>query len=212
MKVCPRCRATLETPLACSACGALISAPDGAKLDPFNVFGLQIAYAIDRAMLEKKLLRFTRMVHPDFFATADKEQRAHAEQASAALNAAHETLANDGSRAEWIVRHLGGPDEQSERAMPQAFLLEVLDWNEALDAARAALPGSAERAAVERLTADLEQRRTELFQSVSRRLATLPAQNSPVLTEVRKELNAARYVDKALSDIAALRLTQSLSR
>ena len=212
MNACPRCKATLETPLACSACGVLISGASGATLDPFSVFGLPLAYPIDRALLEKRLLRFTRLVHPDFFATADAEQRALAELASANLNAAHDTLADDWSRADWIVKHFGGPDEQSERSMPQAFLMEVLDWNETLDAARAAQTGSAERAAVERLTTELNQRRTELFQSIARLLTTLPAPKSPVLAEIRKQLNAARYVDKTLEEIATLRVQQSLSR
>ncbi|HTF90424.1 MAG TPA: iron-sulfur cluster co-chaperone HscB C-terminal domain-containing protein [Planctomycetota bacterium] len=210
--VCPRCKATLETPLACSACGALISGAVGADQDPFAIFGMEIAYAVDRATLEKRLLRFTRLVHPDFFATADKDERAKAEAASAALNAAHEILAHDWSRADWIVRHQGGPDEQSERAMPQAFLMEVLDWNETLESARAAPPGSIERAAVEQLAGELDRRRAGLLQSIAKKLASLPPAKSPLLAEIRKELNAARYVDKTLDEIALLRVTQSLSR
>ena len=211
MKACPRCQATLETPLACSACGVLISPPSDTQFDPFSIFGLELAYPLEPALLEKRLLRFTRLVHPDFFATADSAQRAQAERSSATLNAAHETLADDWARADWIVRHLGGPDEQRERSMPQAFLLEVLDWNETLDAARAAPSGLAERAAVERLTIELEQRRAELFSSIARQLGPLPARASPALLALRKDLNAARYVEKTQAEIADLRLTQSLS-
>jgi molecular chaperone HscB len=180
--------------------------------NPFEVFGLPLAYTLDTAELKRRLLRFTRLVHPDFFATAGEEQRVRAEQASANLNAAHELLASDASRADWIVRRFGGPDESAERSMPKEFLMEVLEWNETLDAGRAAPPGSAERAAVLRLADELEERRAQLFQSIARRLGDLPALDGPTLREVRKELNAARYVEKTRGEIAALRVTQSLSR
>ncbi len=179
---------------------------------PFEVFGLETAYALDKEALRRRLLRFSRLVHPDFFATQGDEARRLAEQLSAALNRAHEILANDASRADWIVRHLGGPDESSERAMPQAFLMEVLEWNEALEAARAAPVGSPERATIERLAGELESRRRALFEGIARQLAPLPAEKSAPLAALRKELNAARYLDKTLAEIAALRVTQALSQ
>lgn len=212
MKLCPRCQATLETPLACSACGVLIPGASIKDHDPFEIFGLEVAYPIDAANLKRLLLRFTRIVHPDFFANAPAEQRVLAESASATLNSAHELLADDAARADWLVRHLRGPDELTERSMPQAFLMEVLDWNEALEAAREARAGSPERAAIERLSAELGLRRRELFESIARGLEPLPPAGSAKLVALRKELNAARYLDKTLAEIGALRVTQALSQ
>ena len=212
MKDCPRCHATLETPLACSACGALVSGDAGDASDPFAVFGLGVSYAIDAGELKRRLLRFTRLVHPDFFATSGDEERRRAETASAALNSAHELLAGDAARADWIVRHLGGPDEQIERAMPREFLMEVLEWNETLEAARAAKAGTAERDSLERLRRELAARRVELFEGIARGLDPLPAQSSAKLVELRKQLNAARYIDRTLDEIGALRVAQSLSK
>ena len=180
--------------------------------DPFAIFGLEPGFALDKEMLRRRLLRFSRLVHPDFFATAGVEQRSLAESASAALNAAHELLADDAARADWLVRRLGGPDEQSERSMPQEFLLEVLDWNETLESARSAPAGSAERTAIRQLCAQLEERRRELFETIARELDPLPAIGSPKLALLRKQLNAARYLDKTIAEIGALRVSQTLSQ
>ena len=212
MENCPRCQATLETPLACSACGALVLVDGDRESGPFELFGLSPAWNVDPAELKRRLLRFSRLVHPDFFATSSAEERAAAERASAALNAAHEILASDFGRADFLVRNLGGPDEQKERAMPQAFLMEVLEWNETLEAARAAAPGSKERAAAAALREELVARRSELFRVLAKRLDPLPARGSAELGLARKELNAARYLDKTLAEIDALRVAQSLSR
>jgi DnaJ-domain-containing protein 1 len=211
VKVCPRCQATLETPLACSACGALGTLVPARERDPFLVLGIARAYAVDPAELKRRLLSFSRLVHPDFFATEGEEARGAAEAASAALNAAHEILSSDFLRADWLVRSQGGPDESHVREMPQAFLLEVLEWNETLEAARQAAPGSPERAAAVSLRGELLERRKQLFATLARRMTPLPQPGSPELLAARKDLNAARYLDKTLSELDALRVAQSLS-
>ena len=206
MPACAACGATLETPLVCSACGVL-SSPETTP-SPFEVFGLEPTYAIDVGALDKRLLALTRRMHPDFFA-ADPTQRELAERNTAELNAAHGVLADDFRRADWLVRHLGGPDENTERAMPQAFLMEVLEWNEALEAAREAEPGSAERD-LSGLERELSSRRAEVFEALATALTPLPpaasAGGSERLAAIQKQLNAARYVDRALSEIHALAL------
>ncbi len=212
MNVCPSCQAKLETPLACSACGTLVPEATGGAQNPFAIFGLEQGFALDKQALRRRLLRFSRLVHPDFFATAPAAQRALAESASAVLNAAHELLADDAPRADWLVRELGGPNEHSERSMPQEFLMEVLDWNETLESARSAPAGSAERTAIRLLGAQLEERRRELFEVIASELDPLPQKGSPKLALLRKQLNAARYLDKTIAEIGALRVSQTLSQ
>lgn len=180
--------------------------------NPFALFGLEPAFELEAAALKKRLLRFSRLVHPDFFASAGGLELARAEAASAALNGAYEILADDAARADWLVRHFGGPDEQAERAMPKAFLMEVLDWNETLEAARASSPHTPERIAVQQLAADLKKRRQDLFASIARRLGVAGAPERAQLALARQELNAARYLDKTLAEIAGLAVAQSLSK
>ncbi|MBM3975734.1 MAG: Fe-S protein assembly co-chaperone HscB [Planctomycetes bacterium] len=210
MPDCARCSAALTSALVCEACGALV--PGAAAGDPFAVFGLTTAYTIDARALRKRLLKLSRLLHPDFHGTAEAAQRELAAHHSAELNSAHEVLADDCRRADWLVRHLGGPSEQTERAMPQAFLMEVLEWNEALEAARGSAPGSAPRAALGALAADLEAQRRALLQSLNRLLEPLPATGAPALADARRALNALRYIDRAAGEIAELVLGATAPR
>ncbi|MBK7876788.1 MAG: hypothetical protein IPJ77_13770 [Planctomycetes bacterium] len=200
---CPHCQAELETPLACAGCGDALAVP--AEASPFEILALPLGYSIDRAELKKRLSRFGRLVHPDFFATRSPEALERAEFASARLNAAHATLADDAARAEWLVRYLGGPDAESERELPRAFLIEVLEWNEELEqlAAGANAPGAAAR--LDALASNLAARRAENLAAIQRLLVPLPARGSPALSRVRQELNALRYLDRALDELEALR-------
>jgi molecular chaperone HscB len=174
------------------------------------VFGLVPTWSVDREALRVQLLALTRRVHPDYF-VSDDEQRALAERNTAELNAAYDVLDDDFRRADWLVRAQGGPDEKAERQMPQAFLMEVLEWNEALDEAKSAAPGSPARD-LSALESTLRQQRDETFTSLAQLFDLLPGSGSPALTDARRLLNAARYLDRTLAEIASLRLEQASSR
>jgi len=210
MHTCPSCGAGLETPLGCVACGVLVS-PASAP-SPFEALGLEPAFALDAVDLKRRLLRFSRLSHPDFFATASPETRELAERGSAILNDAYAILSDDFRRADWLVTHLGGPSESDEREMPKAFLMEVLEWNETLEQARNS-DAPASLLALDELHEALVRRRAELMRAVGRGLAPLPSEGASAgaetLTGLRRSLNAVRYVDRALREIRALRLARA---
>lgn len=203
---CDACGAALELPLACAACGA-VQEP-ARELGPFEVFGLTPAWAVDRGELRKRLLAASRRVHPDYFGT-DPDARRRAEAATALLNGAYAVLEDDYRRADWLQRSLGGPDENAERQMPQEFLMEVLEWNEALEEARDAPAGSPARAALDRLRPALVERRAQTVASLGELLDPLPERGAPALVGVRQGLNAIRYLNRTLGELEALRLEQA---
>ena len=130
---CPSCSAGFKTPLACGDCGILMRAVDDRT--PFELLGLDVTMEVDAADLRKRLRRFTKLVHPDYFATSSPEQRELAEGHNARLNEAYRIVKDDARRADWIVRHLGGPTEKDLGAMPQEFLMEVMELREEADEA-----------------------------------------------------------------------------
>jgi molecular chaperone HscB len=216
MVTCTSCGAALASALVCEACGALQSAAGApsSTIDPWEALGLPRAYALDAGALKKRLLALQRRMHPDFFGGAEPAERELAERNTAELNAAHRVLADDALRADALVRALGGPDDQVERKMPQAFLMEVLEWNETLDAAREAPlddAGAAIRARLDELERELRAERAAALARVADALDPVPAAGAPALLAVRRELNAVRYLDRTLSTLAELRLDAARS-
>jgi molecular chaperone HscB len=192
----PHCGAPLETPLACGACGRLIEVP-AAEQGPFAWLGLEPGHELDTAALRKRLLGLTRLVHPDFFGQADAATRQQAEDASAALNGAWQVLSDEVRRADWLIASLGGPSESDEREMPQAFLMEVLEWNEALEEAREAPPDAPLPGALEALAGTWRSERARALDEVAGALTPLPERGAEALTRARRKLNAVRYLDRA---------------
>ena len=204
LEACPSCGARPGSPLLCESCGELLE-PRG-QPTPFAVLGLEAAYVLDAAAARKRLLALSRALHPDFHATASARTRRLAQDNTAALNAAFQLLSDDALRADWLVRALDGPREDEERAMPAAFLDAVLEWNEAIEDARASAPGSPVRAALESLAEELRGARAAGMKRVASLLTPLPQPGSSALRSVRQELNALRYLDRTLREIGELSL------
>jgi len=203
---CTSCASVLENPLACIQCGALQDPASDPK--PFQCFGLDPTFEVEPRALKKRLLKLQRLMHPDYFGKADGACKETAERSTALVNASWKILVDDVKRADHLVRSLGGPSEKDDRQMPQAFLIEVLEWNETLEEARGAAPDSSERTRLGELQRELASQRTECLDTIRGLLIPLPPEESESLTEVRHQLNAVRYIDRALSQIAELELAR----
>jgi len=198
--VCASCGAAGGSAVVCLECGALGRVDED---DPFRAFGLDRAYDVDAGVVRKQLLKLQRATHPDFFATQGDDAREAAERATSSINAAKEILGDEQRRADWLVVALGGPSRDDDREMPQEFLMEVLEWNEVLEEARES-PG-ADAAGLERLATDLAGAKDEALAAIRAALVPLPEHGAAPLAGVRRQLNALRYVDRALGEVHALR-------
>ena len=165
---------------------------------------------IDRGALRKRLLRLQRLLHPDFHGQAGEMQQELAEHNTAELNAAYEVLHDEAKRASFLIRHLGGPTESGERQMPQAFLMEVMEWNETLEALQATSTGSnAQQAGAQaaELYADLSVERVRVLDELLDALDdALQPGAKPDLVSLRRQSNAIRYIDRALAEASQIRL------
>jgi molecular chaperone HscB len=177
--------------------------PTGAGVDPFAIFGLAPTFELDRKALRKRLLELQREAHPDFVANQGSDARAAAEDSATRVNAAFELLDDRRLLADHLVKRLGGPSQDDDRRMPQEFLLEVLEWNEALDDARAA-GARADRGALGELQLRLAAAREDALTALTRELVPLPEHASARLQSARQALNALRYVDRALEEVDRL--------
>ena len=207
MSACPKCGATPRTPLLCEGCDELLT--PGTLASPFEALGLSPSYVVDRDALRKRMLQLSRRMHPDFHGGRSAEVRARAERNTAEVNAAHEILADDFRRADWLVESLGGPGEDQERQLPRAFLMEVLEWNETVEEARSVANPSERAASMDALRKKLLEERLSAMESVAALLEPLPEQGAPALRRVRRRLNVVRYLDRTLGEIAELALSRS---
>ena len=97
----------------------------------FKFYELEEVYDIDKTLLKEKYLEKSKLYHPDFHA-GDQRLYQIAVSASAFNNQAFKILDNDISRASHLL-DLNQSDSNENAKLPQAFLMEMLELNEAID-------------------------------------------------------------------------------
>src|SRR5690606_20389904 len=129
----------------------------------FDLFQLPQQFAIDAAALDRAYHEVQHKVHPDRFAHASDSERRVAMQWATRANEAYKVLKNPFRRAAYLCE-LNGVDLQveSNTAMPAAFLMQQMEWREALDEAKA----GKDAVALDRLSGEVHGTRRRQMESI----------------------------------------------
>ena len=102
--------------------------------DDFTLFGLPAAYALDRADLDTRWRRLQAEVHPDRFAVEGAAAQRLAVQWAVRVNEAYQRLKDPVRRAAYLCERRGAAiAAERNTAMPATFLVQQMEWREALD-------------------------------------------------------------------------------
>ncbi|MCE9633188.1 MAG: Fe-S protein assembly co-chaperone HscB [Methylophilales bacterium] len=156
----------------------------------FQLFNLPQAFAIDLAVLDTQYRRLQSEVHPDRFASASDAEKRQSLQLATQANDAYQTLKDPLQRGRYLLQ-LKGIDtlEESNTAMPTAFLMQQMEWREAIEDAQ-------NMAQLEVLQQDLREK----FNSLCAKLqaALDQSHDDKMATEAVRQLS---FMDKLLNEI-----------
>ena len=130
--------------------------PVNLQSDDFELFGLAPQFAQDRAAIDTRWKELQREAHPDKFVVQGAAAQRIAMQWSVRINEAYQRLKDPLRRAAYLCElHGAAVNAENNTAMPAAFLMQQMEWREALDDARAlpAVEGLAAEVAAHRKTA-----------------------------------------------------------
>lgn len=102
--------------------------------DDFELFGVPRQFTQDRAQLDARWKDLQREAHPDKFAAQGAAAQRVAMQWSVRINEAYQRLKDPLKRASYLCELNGAPiGAEDNTAMPPAFLMQQMEWREALD-------------------------------------------------------------------------------
>jgi molecular chaperone HscB len=105
--------------------------------DDFTLLALPQQYSQDPAQLQTRWKAALTTAHPDRYAQAGAAGQRLAMQWSVRLNEAYQRLKHPLKRAEYLCALRGVKvDAERNTAMPAAFLMQQMEWREALDDAK----------------------------------------------------------------------------
>ena len=124
----------------------------------FELFDLAPQFEQDRAAIDARWKDLQREVHPDGFATQDATLQRVAMQWSVRVNEAYQRLKDPLKRAAYLCELNAAPvNAQDNTAMPAEFLMQQMQWREALEDACSASD-------LDQLSAQVSSMKRELLQ------------------------------------------------
>lgn len=161
-------------------------------VNDFEIFGLPVQFAQDRAQLDARWKDLQREAHPDKFASQGTAAQRVAMQWSVRINEAYQRLKDPMRRAAYLCE-LGGAPIQAENntAMPAVFLMQQMEWREAMDDAAGV-------AALEALYDDVQHAHQAALQQCAQLIDV--AHDLPAAAQ---QVRGLMFIDKFLRDIEA---------
>lgn len=153
----------------------------------FELFGVPVQFAQDRAALDARWKELQREAHPDKFAAQGAAAQRVAMQWSVRINEAYQRLKDALKRASYLCELNGAAiNAETNTAMPADFLMQQMEWREALDEAET--------------IDDLEQIAAQAAASAQERLS-----------EIGRQLDAEKNFMAAAQQVRALMFIQRFS-
>lgn len=158
----------------------------------FELFGVPARQAQDLAALDARWKELQREAHPDRFAAQGAAAQRLAMQWSVRINEAYQRLKNPLKRAAYLCTLQGAAiDAERNTAMPPQFLMQQMEWREALDDA-------ADTAALAQLHDEVLATRKNLLADCAR---LLDEQHDPLAAA--QQVRALMFIDKFAHDVEA---------
>ena len=105
----------------------------------FELFGLPVRFALNRSDLDQRWKQLQREAHPDKFAAQGASAQRVAMQWSVRINEAYQRLKTPLKRAAYLCElNAQAIQAETNTAMPADFLMQQMEWREALEDASAA--------------------------------------------------------------------------
>lgn len=132
--------------------------------DHFTLLELPRRFRIDSALLDRRYRELAAQVHPDKFVQAGDAERRLSLQWATRVNEAYQTLKKPLSRAQYLLSLAGHEvDANNNTAMPSEFLMEQMEWREAVAEARLAR----EQGELEQLHHRVKQRMKRRYEQIA---------------------------------------------
>ncbi len=171
----------------------------------FDLYDIPISFKVDKAALKKKYYALSRQLHPDFYTQEGEAKQAEILELSSKNNEAYKVLKDFDKRMKYILNLKGAIEEEGKNTVPQTFLMEMMDVNEAL----MELEFDFDKSAFEKVQADLNDMNNSLLAEIQPILDNYNDKNATAseLNEIKNYYFKRKYllrIQDNLSKFASL--------
>jgi molecular chaperone HscB len=104
-------------------------------MDYFSILNMPVQILLDEKLLRQQYLRLSREVHPDFHTLSDAASREQSLVSATEITNAYTCLKDFDARLQYILKETGMLQADEKSTLPPDFLMEMMDFNDAIMAA-----------------------------------------------------------------------------
>ena len=163
----------------------------------FELFGLPTACELDRTQVDLQWKTLQREAHPDRFASEGAAAQRIAMQWSVRINEAYGRLKDPLKRAAYLCELNGAAvNAENNTNMPSAFLMQQMEWREALDDCKALKASDAKDVALEKLLDEVDASHAQALKQIAKLIDV--EQNFPAAVG---QVRALMFIEKFAQEV-----------
>jgi molecular chaperone HscB len=163
----------------------------------FELFGLPAAFELDRSQIDLQWKSLQREAHPDRFASEGAAAQRIAMQWSVRINEAYNRLKDPLKRAAYLCELNGAAvNAENNTNMPSAFLMQQMEWREALDDCKALKANDAKDEALEKLLDEVDGSHAQALKQIAKLIDV--EQNFPAAVG---QVRALMFIEKFAQEV-----------
>ena len=102
----------------------------------FELYELQPSFNLDKSLVKQQYFLLSRKYHPDFITNGTDDEKNEALEKIALTNKAYKVFSSQDETIKYVLQLKGLLDEEEKYALPNEFLMEMMDLNEQLTDAK----------------------------------------------------------------------------
>jgi molecular chaperone HscB len=169
----------------------------------FQFYDIPLSFNPDQTLVKKKFYELSKTYHPDFYINESEEKQQEILEKSTLNNKAYQTLSNSAKLLPYLLSLQGVLLEGEKYNLPQSFLMEMMEVNEAL----MELEFDADEEGIEKAITDVELMEKSLGNELSRAIAQYENEAEEVKNIVLDLIKDIYYRKKYL-----LRIRESIDK
>ena len=142
-------------------------------MDYFEFYKLPVSFNPDAQLVKQQFYALSKKYHPDFYINESAEKQEEVLELSTLNNKAYQVLSDPQKRLHYILELKGMLAEGENYSLPQDFLMEMMDVNEAL----MDLQFEPDAVKLEEIKKEIDKIAEETQQELDRLIAVFDTQN-----------------------------------
>jgi molecular chaperone HscB len=167
----------------------------------FHFYELPIQFHPDQDAVKAKFYAFSKQFHPDFYANESAEKQQEVLDLSTLNNKAYQTLSNAKKRLKYVLELSGIVKADEAYQLPQSFLMEMMDINEALMDLEFE-PDAEKRVQVKLDVEAIEKDLTNELHDLTRQFDSNPKESDALLPAIKDNFYRQKYIDRIRKKLA----------